>query len=201
MSLIVTRQIMATQSWLQPEDTQLLPCVFGENGLFTTVPWITTINFVHFCAFPGMSPWFLLGSLTLSVFSESSESSLKYTSTQSRKYVVQNTAAVVFPSLSLKPFNSLLVSDWCWKLSRHLHWASTMQTIAYFFPWEVTTNSEAIDVYKEINLFHLICIPLQPATMNVIYHHVAQLSQATCSRLFINKFGHFAIQIPSYSDS
>lgn len=70
-----------------------------------------------------------------------------------------------------------------------------------FFPWEVTTNSEAIDVYKEINLFHLICIPLQPATINVIYHHVAQLSQATCSSIFINKFGHFAIQILSFSNS
>lgn len=37
--------------------------------------------------------------------------------------------------------------------------------------------------------------------MNVIYRHVAQLSQATCSSLFINKFGHFAIQIPSFGDS
>lgn len=70
-----------------------------------------------------------------------------------------------------------------------------------FFPWEVTTNSEAIDVYKEINLFHLICIPLQPATMNVIYCRVAQLSQATCNSLFISRLGHFAIQIPSFGDS
>lgn len=118
-----------------------------------------------------------------------------------QKYVVQNTAAVMFPSLSLKLFSSLLISDWCCKLSRHLHWASTIQPIDYFFPWEVTTNSEAIDVYKEINLFHPICIPLQPSTMNVIYRHVAQLSQGTCSSLFISKFGHFAIQIPSFSNS
>lgn len=77
----------------------------------------------------------------------------------------------------------------------------TMQLIAYVFPCEVTTNSEAIDVYKEINLFYLICIPLQPSTMNVIYRHVAQLSQAAYSSVFISKYGHFAIQMPSFSKS
>lgn len=145
----------------------------------------------------------LISAQEFDFFKEDDERGQKERCTQSswvlmRKHIVQSVTAVAFPSLSLKLFSSLLISEWCCKLSRHLHWASTMQPIAYFVPWEMTTNSEAIDVYKEINLFHLICIPLQPSTMNVICCHVAQLSWATCSSLFI-KFGHFAIQSPSHS--